>query len=266
MGCALLGKALVPVLALGLLQSGDAFVSLTVQDSITVNSTRPLIFPVTEGVPGYGTLHLVKLGGDTDADIFLSLVDGQAGVDDATQGRMFVQYARPATPSAPVSGTSHVLGGWFWDGTSSTQRAIELENKVRPNGTPEFWLEEISEGEGHPFMRMASGGTNIGLVSSHDQPGSTLRFRGVNNALIYSDVAKIQGAAIPYWEFAPTGYRLLPTTRISLPACNSTRMGWQAYVTDSTTATWGAIVPGAGGGPYAVGVSCNGTSWKVASK
>lgn len=136
---------------------------------------RPLSFPNEEGTPGAGTVNMVRLGGLTEDDLFLAAEDGQPGHDEYTQGRKLITYARKATASLPLSGTSNVLAGWFHDGTSVLQRAIELENKVRADGVAEFWLEELRSGEiGHPFIRLYRENADDGIITTHTQAGNVL--------------------------------------------------------------------------------------------
>lgn len=124
---------------------------ITTNSPITVNNSRPLIFPVFEGG---NTVHMVRLGGTGDDAILLSLVDGQPGTDDTNQGRFLVTYARPATATRPLSGVSNVLGGWWYNGTTTVPRMIELENKVQADGQAQFWLEELTDTGAYPFLKM----------------------------------------------------------------------------------------------------------------
>lgn len=75
----------------------------------------------------------------------------------------------------------------------------------------------------------------IGAIASHDQPGSILEFKGVNNSLAYSNVARIVGAATPYWEFPNLSFYQADTL------VNSTTYGKSG----SYQATWAPACTGA---------------------
>ena len=60
---------------------------------------------------------------------------------------------------------------------------------------------------------------------------------------------------------AGTTTRLIPQTVASLPTCNTSAAGQQAYVTNALSPTFLATV--ASGGAVVVPVFCNGSAWIV---
>jgi len=153
---------------------------LTFGSEVVFTHARPLSFPNEEGTPGDGTVNMIRVGGMTDADLFLSVDDGPPGTDDHTQGRMLITYARPATAALPVSGASNVLAGWFHDGTSLRQRGIELENKVQTNGTAQFWIEELTEAGGAPFIKFWRTADTSGIVVPNSNPGDKVELAAID--------------------------------------------------------------------------------------
>lgn len=213
-----------------------------VNGSVTMSGSRPLAFPDEEGTPGSGTVHCVRLGGTTDADIFLSCVDGQPGTDETNQGRWLVIFARPATAARPVSGVSAILGGWFHDGAVVHQRSFEMENKIQPDGSAALWDEFIDDTGGHPFMRRYRENESDGVLATHDQPGSTISLAArdtVNQA--YRKLLSVTSGQTPALTIAPVAGTAVSITATSYQAADGTA---GATVTTCTAFKNGLCVAG----------------------
>lgn len=105
-------------------------------------------------------------------------------------------------------------------------------------------------------------------TQSGSDSSSKARLRTVRSgAVLKSDVMTwAAGVAIGDAAADPGVNALLikPQLFSALTACSSTIRGAQAYVTDSSTSTWGATITGSGANN--VLASCNGTNWTVAAK
>jgi hypothetical protein len=142
---------------------------------------------------------------------FLSANDDGPGTDDSSPPRFFVISSKPATALAPVASVSFALDGRFWDGAASIQKAIEFGNVVRTTGNPQIWLQQISGGTGHPFMRMFWDQGVTGVISTHelDTYKVSLRAWDVNDAVDREFIALTAGNTPNCKISQPTGGSLI---------------------------------------------------------
>jgi hypothetical protein len=106
---------------------------------------------------------------------FLGANDDGPGTTDASPPRFFNIYARDATAIAPLGSVSLALSGTWWNGAASVQKGIELGNVINgPEARAEFWMQELTDGTGIPFIRMYRTGLVDGFISSHTDAGDTL--------------------------------------------------------------------------------------------
>lgn len=161
---------------------------------------NPPAIAFTAMQPGQGRNAVLRFG-DANAAI-LELLDATPAPYPGAFSAGFILYPRLPTGPNQNAPSSIFMGGWYDNGAGTGSAMLEIENKANwdGDGKPQLWLE-IPVGSGAPF-RFKGGERYIdGLFRTHDQPGSTLSFQGVNNHRTYSDVAQIVGGESPQWKF-----------------------------------------------------------------
>ena len=139
----------------------------------------------------------IRVGGDTEADVLLRLTDlGPGAVWDTAWSRALEIKARDATAGLPYGPVSIFMSGQWWNGSASVWKTLELEEKIRVDGSIEFWMELPAS---IPIFRICGDGANA-QFKTHDQPGSYMDFfanvgAGSDN---YVKMARMIGTG---WEF-----------------------------------------------------------------